>query len=119
MSFASPQSVTIDGTAHSLPRINGPVNGTGVFLKKGTGVEYRLTFRHSDEKAKLGAVVMERHNIDLMYTTYDADGKPTVYQAYTVLRTPKGADPTIVEKLSVGLATYLNANDGALIGGEA
>lgn len=116
--LTSPLSVTIDGTAHLLPRINQD-DYSGVFVKKATGVEYRMTVRHSDESAKLGAVVMERHNIDLKYTTYDAEGKPTVYQAYTVLRTPKGADPTVVEKLSVGLATWLNANDGAVIGWES
>jgi hypothetical protein len=116
--LTSPTTVTVDGTAHSLSKVNQD-NYSSTFIKKATGLEYKLSVRHQDEKAKLGAVVMERHNVDLTYTTFDVDGKPTVYQVYAVLRTPKGADPTIVEKLSVGFNTWLTANDGLIIGWES
>lgn len=116
--LTSPTTVTVDGTAHSLSKINQD-DYTSVFRKAGTGFEYLLTIRHQTENAKLGAVKMDRHNIDLKYTTFSAEGVPTVYQAYSVLRTPQGADPTIVEKLSVGLTTWLNANDGLIIGWES
>lgn len=116
--LTSPTTVTVDGVAHSLSKINQD-NFSSVFRKLFTGGSYDLTIRHATESAKLGAVKMDRHNVDLKYTTFDVDGKATVYQVYTVLRTPQGADPTVVEKLSVGLATWLGANDGPIIGWES
>jgi len=116
--LASPTTVTIDGVAHSLSKINQDNYGS-VYRKLDTGVQYDLTIRHQTETAKVGAVKMDRHNVDLKYTTFDAEGVPTVYQSYAVLRTPQGADPTIVEKLSVGLTTWLAANDGSIIGWES
>lgn len=116
--LTSPTTVTVDGTAHSLSKINQDNYGS-VFRKIGTGFQYDLTIRHSTENQKLGAPKVDRHNVDLKYTTFDVDGKPTVYQVYAVLRTPQGADPTIVEKLSVGFTAWLTANDGLIIGWES
>lgn len=116
--LASPTTVTIDGTAHSLSKINQDNFGS-TFRKIGTGFQYDLSIRHMTENAKLGAPKMDRHNVDLKYTTFDAEGKPTVYQVYAVLRTPQGADPTIVEKMSVGFNTWLTSNDGLIIGWES
>lgn len=116
--LSSPTTVTIDGAAHSLSKINQDNYGS-IFRKIGTGVQYDLQVRHSTENAKLGAPKIDRHNVDLKYTTFDAEGKPTVYQVYAVLRTPQGADPTIIEKLSVGFNAWLTANDGLIIGWES
>lgn len=115
--LSSPITVTVDGTAHVLPRIQDD-NRTTVYRKVGTGFRYDLTIRHSVENGKLGAKVMERHNVDFKYTTWDVNGVSTVYQVYTVVRTPEGADPTIVEKMWVGFNTFSTANDGPIIGGE-
>lgn len=116
--LASPTTVTIDGTAHTLSRINQDDFGS-IFRKIDTGVQYDLQIRHSTETAKLGVRKIDRHNVDLKYTTFDAEGKPTVYQVYAVLRTPQGADPTVIEKMSVGLNAWLTANDGPIIGWES
>lgn len=116
--LASPTTVTIDGTAHSLSKINQDNFGS-VFRKIGTGFTYDLAIRHSTESGKLGQPKVDRHNVDLKYTTFDVNGVPTVYQVYAVLRTPQGADPTIVEKMSVGFNTWLTANDGLIIGWES
>jgi len=77
-----------------------------------------MAIRHTTEKAKLGQPLIDRHNVDMKYTTFNVDGVPTVYQVYVVLRTPQGADPTIVEKLSAGFLAYVTANDGPVIAWE-
>lgn len=115
--LSSPITVTVDGVARVLPRIRDD-NSVTVYRLTGTGFRYDLTIRHTVENAKLGADVMERHNVDFKYTTWDAEGKPTVYQVYTVVRTKEGADPTIVEKMWVGFNTFCTANDGPIIGWE-
>lgn len=116
--LSSPTTVTVDGTAHSLSKINQDNFGS-IFRKIGAGFQYDLAIRHLTESSKLGSPKVDRHNVDLKYTTYNVDGVPTVYQVYAVLRTPQGADPTIVEKLSVGLTAWLNANDGPVITWES
>lgn len=116
--LASPTTVTIDGTAHSLSKVNQD-NYSSVYRKIGTGETWDLTIRHQTENAKLGAVKVDRHNADLKYTKFAVDGTPTIFQAYVVLRTPQGADPTIIEKMSVGLLTWFTSNDGALIAWES
>lgn len=116
--LASPTTVTIDGTAHSLSKINQDNFGS-LYRKIATGVQYDLQIRHMTETAKPGVPKIDRHNVDLKYTTFDAEGVPTVYQVYAVLRAPQGADPTIIEKMSVGFNTWLTANDGAIIAWES
>lgn len=115
--LTSPLTVTIDGTAHSLPRINGPDNYTSVFLKKATGMELRLTVRHAYE-GKEGPGQMERHNVDLIHTTWDEDGNPSVRQTYHVIRMPRGTDPDLVNDDTVGLNAWLTSNIAAITAWE-
>lgn len=116
--LSSPTTVTIDGTAHSLSKINQDNFGS-IFRKIATGLQYDLQIRHTTENAKLGAPKVDRHNVDLKYTTFDSEGLPTVYQVYAVLRTPQGADPTIVEDMLVGFNTWLAANVAGVVGWES
>jgi hypothetical protein len=117
--LASPTTITIDGTAHSLSRINSGEPYSSVYLKKATNLELRLTIRHSFESAKNGAVKVERHNADLIHTTWDANGIPTVTQTYGVFRTPQNVDPDRVADQQVGFNTWLTANVVALSNWES
>jgi len=74
--LTSPLTVTIDGTAHSLDRINQD-NFTSLYRKKAAGLEIDLAIRHSFE-GKSGPGQMERHNVDLKYTTFDGEGNPII-----------------------------------------
>lgn len=112
--LAEPITVTVDAVARVLPRVNSDNYGSHYRLL-GSGFMYELIIRHTTENAKLGAPQVDRHNVDFKYTTYDVDGVATVYQVYSVIRTPQGADPTIVEKMWVGFNTFTTANDGAII----
>lgn len=114
--LSSPISITIDGTAHSLSRINQD-NFSSVYFKKLTDRELRLTIRHSYE-GKAGAGQMERHNVDLVDTIW-TDGIPAVRQTYHVIRTPRGVDPDGVADDTVGLNTFVSANIAAICGWES
>lgn len=106
--LTSPITVTIDGTAHSLSRINQDNFGS-TWLKRATNLEVRLQIRHSYE-GKEGASQVERHNVDLVMTTWDAEGNATIQQAYTVVRSPRSADPVMAGKVAIGLNAFVTAN---------
>lgn len=113
----SPITVTIDGTPHSLSRINQDNYGA-TYLKKGTNLEVRLNIRHSFEKATVNGQI-ERHNVDLQYTTFDADGKPSTTQVYAVLRDKRGGTVKLLEDVTEGLTGFLSANAGAIAAWES
>lgn len=115
--LSSPISVTIDGTAHSLSRINQD-NFSSLYRKSAAGLEITLAIRHTYE-GKVGDAQYERHNVDLKYTTFDAEGKPTTYQSYTVLRTIRGLDPDVVANVSAGLNDFVDTNVAAIVGWES
>lgn len=111
--LASPISITIDGTAHSLSRVNNDNFGS-TYLKKAAGLELRCNIRHSYESAKAGAVRVERHNVELTKTTWDVNGVPTVTQSYAVIRSPQNVDPDVVGDLTVGMNAFITTNIVAL-----
>lgn len=115
--LTSPITITIDGVAHNLSRINQD-NYSAVYLKKAANLEFRLTIRHAYE-GKVGPGQMERHNIDLVHTTWDVDGVPTIRQTYHVIRCLRGADPDSVNDDTVGLNTWVSANIAALTAWES
>lgn len=115
--LTSPISITIDGVAHSLSRINQD-NFSAVYLKKMTNRELRLTIRHSYE-GKEGPGQMERHNVDLLDTQWDANGVPSIRQSYHVIRNPRAVDPDGVADDTVGLNAWLTTNVAAICGWES
>lgn len=116
--LTSPTTITIDGVAHSLSRINGPDNYSSVFLKRTTALELKLTIRHSYE-GKAGINQIERHNVDLMHTTWDVNGNPTVRQSYHVIRNQRNIDPDGVADDTVGLSAWLTTNVAAICAWES
>lgn len=108
MPIATPVTITVNGVAHAMPRINQD-NYASQYRKIATGYQYDFAVRHSTESAKAGSPRVDRHNVDLKLTTFDAEGVPTVYQSYLVLRTPQGADPVIVRDMAVGFEAYLTS----------
>lgn len=113
---ANPISVVIGANTHSLPRLS-EANGVSLYRKKGSNFEVEVQIRHSYE-GKVGAGQFERHNVDLKYTSFDVDLKPTVTQAYTVLRVVRGTDGVLLGDVSEGLNAFVDANQAALIAWE-
>lgn len=115
--LTSPVTITIDGVAHSLSKINQDNFGS-VFLKKADKLEIRLAIRHSYEKAS-AAGQYERHNMDLTYTVWDVDGKPSTTQSYQVLRSLRGNATKLSEDLTKALNVFSTANVSAVASWES
>lgn len=113
----SPITVTIDGTAHALSRINQD-NFTAVYLKKLESREIRLTIRHAYEKASVDGQY-ERHNVDLVDTSWGEDGKPVVTQSYEVIRLRRGQPTVAAENVAKALGAFVAANVAAIAGWES
>lgn len=110
--LTSPITVTIDGVAHELDRINQD-NFTALYQKKLTNRELQLTIRHSYE-GKAGPGQMERHQVDLRDITWSAEGIPSTKQVYTTMRLPRGTDTDGIIDNTVGLNAWLTANVAAI-----
>lgn len=115
--LTSPITVTIDGVAHSLSRINQD-NFGATYLKKAANLEIRMNIRHSYEKATV-AGQYERHNVDLQYTTFDAEGNPTTSQVYQVIRQKRGSDGVLLGDIVVGLNGFVDTNVTSIVAWES
>lgn len=115
--LTSPITITIDGVAHLLPRINNDNFGS-TYLKKATNLEIRLDIRNSYE-SKTAAGQVERHIADLTHTTWDANGIPTVTQTYQHIRLKRGADPVVAVNVAKALDAFVTANAAALVAWES
>jgi hypothetical protein len=115
--LTSPVTVTIDGTAHSLSKVNQD-NFSSVFRKKGADYEIDLVIKHSYE-GKPGIKQVERHVADLTYTKFSTEGVPTVYQSYQHIRTPRGDDGVFAGKVAIGLGNFAETNIASLMAWES
>lgn len=115
--LTSPITVTIDGVAHQLSRINND-NFSSTYLKKAALLEIRLDIRNSYE-SKTGNGQMERHIADLVHTTWDANGIPTVTQTYQHIRLKRGADPVVAVNCAKALDAFVTANAAAMVAWES
>lgn len=109
--LATPTTVTIDGTGHVLSKIRED-NFQSVFRKKDTNLQIDLNVRHSYEGPASSADRMERHNAEVVYTTW-TDGVPTVHSAYIVLRSPQSLGSAPVVKTAAGLFAWMTASTNA------
>lgn len=118
MAYADPQSVTIDGTATSLPRTSSGVD-TGAF----TAADGSLKLAVSHQYGK-----RTRRQIRLDHSKIAPDPLLSVntkysMSAYIVIDTPPtGYTLAEAQKIVAGLTAYLTASSGAnvakLLGGE-
>lgn len=117
MAITNPMSVTIGGTAHSLKRVNQDDN-SAVFRKVAAGLLIDLSVRHSLENKKQDGTQVVRHNVDLSYTTYDVNNKPTLTQAYVVSRSVLGADPVVATNVLDALGVLVDAQSASIVDWE-
>jgi hypothetical protein len=104
----SPTTITIDGTAHSLARINQDDYGS-TFFKKGANYEFTLNIRHTYQ-GKEGVGQIERHNVELIHLTWDVNGNPVKRTTYHVIMNPRNLDPDSVADDTIGLNAWLTTN---------
>lgn len=116
--LTSPITVTIAGVAKTLSRINQD-NFSAVYLYKASLEEIRLTIRHSYEGKQVPGQ-MERHNIDMVHTVWDAaTGVATITQVYNVVRLPRGAAVTDAVNFAKGLDKFTDDNISAIVAWES
>lgn len=95
--FADPTTVTIDGDAHVLVKINQDAYSSEYLLRSTTD-EYRLRIRNNSFLDKKRNVMMDRHNVELIQTIFPVAPATlsTVRKTYFVLENQQGdtlADP--------------------------
>jgi hypothetical protein len=121
MAFSDPQSVTISGSAATMPRISSGVN-TGAFQTADGGV--KMTIAHASNRSRA------RRTLRLDYRALVPDvinpevNRITTASVYVVVNVPEdGSMPLATQKgLVDALVAYLTASSGArvtqLLGGE-
>jgi hypothetical protein len=89
--------MTINSVSKELVKVNGPVNYASEYLLKETLAEYRVRVRHTKTGGKNGLPVYDRHNFELVMTTYATDTVPEFYRKmYFVMEVlPSDDDITI------------------------
>lgn len=115
--LSSPQTITVNAVPYALSKINQDNMSSTWYFKVPGGAEYKMFIRHSYE-GKAGPEQYERHNIELLNTTYLADGTPITRNAFMTIRKKRLEDIAPVQNLSAGLMTFVSANLAGLIGWE-
>jgi hypothetical protein len=106
--FPDPLVVTINAVAKNLIRINQDGYSSEYLLKEATG-EYRAKLRNSSRTdSTRGGKVIDRHNIELVYTIYPVSPAifPTIRKEYIVFENDVGDDSALVAKLVAGLSAF-------------
>lgn len=117
--LANTLTVTINSVAKVLVRVNQDNFNSEYRLSTSTELLV-LKIRNTTERS-LG-YPMERHNVDLAWTTHATLTEPEKF--YSVSQTFKkriGAfqDPTVLTQAVAGLATLVNAQAAAIVAGES
>jgi len=117
--FADPQSVTISGTAHSLPRITSGVN-SGAFQKDDASVKMSVSSQYGKRNRRVIRLDHSKYAADPLFPTQNTPYSAAVYVVFDV---PK-VGYTVAEQKAIwdGFVANLQATSGAnitkLLGGE-
>jgi hypothetical protein len=112
--FADPTTVTIDGNANALVRINQDQYSSEYLLRSATD-ELRLRIRNTSYLDKKRNVMMDRHNVEITLTVFPVAPATlsTIRKTYVVIENQQGdtlADPV---KQAAGLFAWLTASTNA------
>lgn len=119
MTFVDPQSVTISGTAHSLPRVSvGP--GQSSYSKDDATVQMQVSSSYGKRNRRTARIVHTKNAPDPLFP---AQNIPYSMSFYIVADVPK-TGYTVAEQKAIidGFLANLQATSGAnitkLLGGE-
>jgi hypothetical protein len=116
--FANTLTITIDGTANVLTRVNQDNYGSEYKLASATALMI-LKFRNSTEKQN-GQEEVYRHNMFFEHTVFATPTASEKYYTMTAtMRSRKTSDPAWLDKIAAGFVTLLSAQKTGLIGGES
>lgn len=119
MSFADPQSVTINAVPISLPRTGSGIN-SGTFTAADSTVKLSVSSQYGKRIRRTIRIDHSKYATD---PTNSALQVPRSMSAYAVVDTPlQGYSTTEAKQVCDGLFAYLTASSGArvtqLLGGE-
>lgn len=104
MSFADPLAVTINAVAKNLVCIDDGQYSSEYNLRSATD-EIRLRIRNTSYKPKGSAVLVDRHNMELIQTVFATPTTPAyVRKAYFVFENGEGDTLTDPKYVALGLA---------------
>lgn len=118
--LAEPQSVTISGTAHSLPRVSSGVD-SGKFATSDGAITESVSHQYGRRTRRTFRIDHSKYAPDPLFPSQNV---PYSMSFYVVVDAPK-VGYTVAEQKAVvdGFITQLNATSGALItkllGGES
>lgn len=120
MAFADPQSITINGSANSLPRVSSSDNKGG-FSKDDQTVA--LSVQHTYAK-RTRRMIRVDHQKTAADPVVPANNRPYSMSAYLVVDVPRyGYTPAEAKQVVDGFIANLNATSGAnlvkFLGGES
>lgn len=120
MAFPDPQSVTIDGTAISLPRV-GSGDGTGVFRTTDGGTQFRISHNRGKRNRSVIRLDSNKLSADPLLPSTNV---PVSMSVQLVLDRPiQGYTNTELEDILLAVAGWLSASSGAnttkFVGGES
>lgn len=101
--FDNTITMTIDGSARILTRVNQDKFASS-YRYRSPDLGLDLNIRHQDRLVPGQTVRTDRHNVELVATTYPVGLSPVTRKAYIVIENLNNADPTAVDDLPVALA---------------
>lgn len=124
MSFDN--SLTLNNGSEASPhvlnvvRINQDGYSGEYRAKEGTDV-FTFLIRHSTEKNKVMSAYMDRHNVTIRKVEAPTDTYPLgrVFEAYTVIRTPKDADAADILGLVTASCRFTLDHASRIVGWES
>lgn len=114
--FADPLTVTVNGAAKALVRINQDQYSSEYLLRSTTN-EYRLRLKNQSYLDKKRGVMIDRHTIDLTETVFPVAPATlsTVRKTYTVIENQQGDTLTDPTNIASALFAYLTSSSNAAI----
>ena len=115
--FANTLTITIDGIARVLTRVNQDNYGSLYQLKDATQ-KFVLQFRNGTDKAS--PENLDRHTMVFEHTVYaTATTTEKYYSMTSTIRCRQTSDPTWLGKVATGFITLLAAQKDGMIAGES
>lgn len=118
--FSDTLTVTINGAAKALVRINQDGYSSEYLLREDTG-EFSLRLRNTSYVRKGDSVKVDRHNVELIHTIYGAEpGSTITRKAYLVFENDRGDPLADFEDFVTGMIGFvIPANVSKLLNWES
>lgn len=109
--FTDPTSITVDGGAKQLIRINQDGYSSEYLLRESNG-EWRLRIRNTSylDKSR-GSLKVDRHNAEFIHLVYPTAPAvfPTIRKVYQVFEIDLGDDAAWMAKVVEGFSAFMSA----------